>query len=196
MYLFLRPLLEYSSVVWDNCSRTEKDRLEKVLVEAARIVTGITRSASTIDLYKEICWLTLDYRRKYQKLVLVYKIVNGQTPLYLNDIFPLNVNTSSNYFLRKANDIVLVACRTDLMAKSFIPSVVTLWNKLTNSIKSLQSLSHFKSRILQTVHVSDVLKHYFVGKRHLSVMHTRIRYRCTNLNYDLFLKLCISKSKV
>ena len=81
---FLRPLLEYSLVVWDKCSRTEKDRLEKVQVEAARIVTGITRSASTIDLCKEIGWSMLDIRHKYQKLVLVYKIVNGQIPQYLN----------------------------------------------------------------------------------------------------------------
>ena len=183
---FLRPLLEYSSVVWDNCTMSEKDRLEKNQIEAARIVTGITRSASTLDLYKEIGWLTLDNRRKYQKLVLIYKIVNGHTPQYLNDIFPLNVNARTNYLLRNANDIDLVACRTELMTKSFIPSAVTLWNDLSNDIKSLQSLSQFKFCILQTFHVSDVPKHFFVGKRHLSVVHTRIRNRCSDLNFDLF----------
>ena len=93
---FLRLLLEYSSVVWDNCTMSEKDRLKKIQIEAARIVTGITRSASTLDLYKEIGWLTLDNRRKYQKLVHIYKIVNGHTPQYLNDIFPLNVNARTN----------------------------------------------------------------------------------------------------
>ena len=183
---FLRPLLKYSSVVWDNCTMSEKDRLEKIQIEAARIVTGITRSASTLDLYKEIGWLTLDNRRKYQKLVLIYKIVNGHTPQYLNDIFPLNVNARTNYLLRNANDINLVACRTELMTKSFIPSAVTLWNDLSDDIKSLQSLSQLKFRILQTFHVSDVPKHFFVGKRHLSVVHTRIRNRCSNLNFDLF----------
>ena len=44
----LRPILEYSSVVWDNCSKYEKDRLERMQLEAARIVTGTTRSISTI----------------------------------------------------------------------------------------------------------------------------------------------------
>ena len=180
------PLLEYSSVVWDNCTMSEKDRLQKIQIEAARIVTSITRSASTLDLYKEIGWLTLHNRRKYQKLVLIYKIVNGHTPQYLNDIFPLNVNARTNYLLRNANDIDLVACRTELMTKSFIPSAVTLWNDLSDDIKSLQSLSQFKFRILQTFHVSDVPKHFFVGKRHLSVVHTRIRNRCSNLNFDLF----------
>jgi len=48
--LFLRPILEYSSVVWDNCTQYEKDRLKKVQIEAARIVTGITRYITLHDL--------------------------------------------------------------------------------------------------------------------------------------------------
>jgi hypothetical protein len=39
---FIRPLLEYSCKVWDNCSQTDNDRLEKLQLEAARIVTGLT----------------------------------------------------------------------------------------------------------------------------------------------------------
>ena len=66
---FLRPVLEYSSVVWDNCSKYEKDRLERMGLEAARIVTCTTRSISTIQLYNEIGWLTLEDRRKYQRLL-------------------------------------------------------------------------------------------------------------------------------
>jgi hypothetical protein len=42
MYLtFIRPVLEYASEVWDNCGQTNSDRLEKVQLEAARIVTGL-----------------------------------------------------------------------------------------------------------------------------------------------------------
>jgi hypothetical protein len=35
---FSRPILEYSSEVWDNCGAVNSDRLEKVQTEAARIV--------------------------------------------------------------------------------------------------------------------------------------------------------------
>jgi len=54
MFLFLRLTLEYASVVWDNCTQHDKDRLE-----AARIVTSTTRSISLHNLYREIGWLTL-----------------------------------------------------------------------------------------------------------------------------------------
>ena len=43
---FLRPILEYGSTVWDSCTQYEKDNLEKIQHEAARIVTGLTRSVS------------------------------------------------------------------------------------------------------------------------------------------------------
>ena len=47
----------------------KKDRLEKVQIEAARIVTDTTRSITLHNLYEENGWLTLEDRRKYQKLV-------------------------------------------------------------------------------------------------------------------------------
>ena len=77
---FIRPILEYASVVWDNCTCSEKENLEKVQNEAARIVTGTTRSISLSKLYKEIGWLSLSDRRKYQKLILAFKINHGMTP--------------------------------------------------------------------------------------------------------------------
>ena len=39
---FIRSLLEYSCEVWDNCSQTDNNRLEKLRLEAAHIVTGLT----------------------------------------------------------------------------------------------------------------------------------------------------------
>ena len=52
---FIRPLLEYADVIWDNCSQYEKDELEKVQIETARISTGATKLISISNLYKEIC---------------------------------------------------------------------------------------------------------------------------------------------
>ena len=156
---FLRPVLEYVSVVWDNCTVREKESLEKIQNEAARIVTGVTRSISLENLYIEIGWLTLSDRRKYQKLVLTYKIFNGQTPNYLLDIFPPNVNARTQYTLRNANDIDLIGHRTELFARSFIPSAIKLWNELPVDIKSIQSLSSFKSYVMLSFSVSNVPKY-------------------------------------
>ena len=40
---FNRPILEYADVVWCNITVYEEDELKKIQLEAARIVTGITK---------------------------------------------------------------------------------------------------------------------------------------------------------
>ena len=41
-FTFIRPILEYADVVWNNCTQYEVNELEKIQNEAARIVTGAT----------------------------------------------------------------------------------------------------------------------------------------------------------
>ena len=75
-------------------------------LEAARIVTGTTRSISTIQLYNEIGWLTLEDRGKYQKFVLTFKIKNDVVPDYLNNLFPRVDKEQLRYGLRHMSDFV------------------------------------------------------------------------------------------
>ena len=37
---FIRPLVEYGDIIWDNCSQYEKDELDQIQNDAARITTG------------------------------------------------------------------------------------------------------------------------------------------------------------
>ena len=64
---FIRPLLEYADVVWDNCTLYEVNALEQIQLEAARIVTGTTKLVSLEMLYKETGWETLEVRRSKHK---------------------------------------------------------------------------------------------------------------------------------
>ena len=59
--------------------------LEKLQNEAARIVTGLTRSVSLVNLYRECGWVPLHSRRKEQKLAFMYKAVKGLTPEYISE---------------------------------------------------------------------------------------------------------------
>ena len=68
---FIRPLLEYADVVWDNCTLYEVNALEKVQLETARIVTGTTKLVSLEMLYKETGWETLEVRRSKHRLCFV-----------------------------------------------------------------------------------------------------------------------------
>ena len=60
---FVRPTLEYSNIVWDNCTQYEINAIERIQIEAARIVTGATRLVSFDILSKETGWESLQGRR-------------------------------------------------------------------------------------------------------------------------------------
>ena len=60
-FAFIRPILEYGSIVWGNCSQENSVLLENVQVAAGRIITGLRKSS-------ELGWEPLSKRRERQKL--------------------------------------------------------------------------------------------------------------------------------
>ena len=183
---FIRPILEYADIVWDNCTQHEKSELDKIQNEAARIVTGTTKLVSIRALYEEIKWDTLEERRRKHKLNLFYKMVNGLSPPYLSSLLPLPVNRVSSYNLRNSNDIQTIPARTNLYYNSFLPSAIREWNSLPLDIRNSDSLYSFK-RNLNNQH-RFVPKYYFSGNQKLQILHTRLRTGCSSLNHDLFVK--------
>ena len=127
---FIRPILEYEDVVWDNCVQYEKDELEKREHEAARIATGTTRLISINNLYNEIKWDSLQKRRNDHKLSLFFKMKNNLTPTYLSSLVPESVGQTFRYNLRNSNDLLTIDVRTSLYSNSFLPSTVRDWNNL------------------------------------------------------------------
>ena len=81
---FIRPILEYADAFWDNCTQQEKNELENIQLEAARIATGATKLVSIQKLYDETGWETLETHRKKHKLTLFYKMYNNISPTYLS----------------------------------------------------------------------------------------------------------------
>ena len=91
---FIRPLPEYGDVIWDNCTQYEKDELDKIQNETARIVTG-TKLVSINSLYNETCSETLERRRYNHKITLFYKMMHNITPLYLSSLVPQSIGNLS-----------------------------------------------------------------------------------------------------
>ena len=50
---FIRPILEYADVVWDNITTRDEIELKRIKLEAARIISEGTRLSSLHNLYNE-----------------------------------------------------------------------------------------------------------------------------------------------
>ena len=49
-FAFIIPVLEYGDVVWGNCTKDNSDLLEKIQIEAARIISGLRVNSSKSNL--------------------------------------------------------------------------------------------------------------------------------------------------
>ena len=183
-FSFIRPLIEYADVVWNNCTQYEVNELEKIQNEAARIVTGATKLVSINSLLTETGWETLATRRKQHKLTLFYKMQNDLSPEYLASLVPPTVGSTSSYPLRKSNDFYILHTYSQLYYNSFLPSLVREWNELPEQTRDSASLNIFKTRI--NPNTEKPPRYYFIGKPLGQIYHARLRTNCSSLRQHLF----------
>ena len=144
---FIRPILEYADMIWDNCSQQEKQDLEKIQTESARVATGTTKLVSIQKLYEDVCWGRLETRRWKHKLVLFHKMYDNITPQYLSSLVSPLVQNVSRYNLRNADNLQSIHSRTTQYCNSFLPSVVRDWNSLPYADRNVDSTDSFKHRL-------------------------------------------------
>jgi hypothetical protein len=101
---FIRPILEYGDIVWDSPLEV-LNSLDMVQKTAARIVVGATARSSTQGLVNETAWESLSKRREFHRTMLMFKILNGKSPTYLEDLVPDTVGTRTRYMLRNRGDL-------------------------------------------------------------------------------------------
>lgn len=182
---FILPVLEYACEVWDGCTEIDKQRLESVQLEAARISSGLPIYASKESIYFETDLVPLAFRREQRKLTLFYKMHNNLVPSYLYNLLPETVSQASRYPLRNNDNYTIPKHRLTLTSLSFIPSTIKLWNSLDTNTRNSQSVASFKNSI-STKTTERRPCHTFIGERRLSILYARLRHNCSTLNYDLY----------
>ena len=75
----IRPIMEYACIIFDNCNANDRDLLESVQYDAARVCLGALCNTSKTKLLDELGWDGLSERRRYYKLIAFYKIMNNLT---------------------------------------------------------------------------------------------------------------------
>jgi len=73
----------------------------------------------------------------------------------------------------------------EIFKNSTIPSSVALWNTLDSNTKNAENLNSFKRKLNSIYKGSKIPSFFITGKRYYSVIHCRLRNKCSNLNFDL-----------
>ena len=141
----VQPYFDYCCVVWDNCSKTLADKLEKLQNRAARMLTFSSYDANADVVLASINWKKLETQRKIQKAVMVHKSLYGLAPDYLRSMF-VNRSIVANYSLRDTEGkLAIPKPRTDYLRNSFSYSGAVLWNSLPTDLRQTENPNQFKA---------------------------------------------------
>ena len=142
--LYVRPILEYASTVWAPYTRCNIDKVESVQRRAARfVVSNYDYTSSVTGILNDLNWCSLDERRKINRLVMFYKILQGSVMLNLpHEISPL-VSVTRGHDMRYQ----IPFSRINVHKFSFFPATVKQWNSLPELVVKLESIGRFRSSV-------------------------------------------------
>ena len=143
----VRPLVEYSSTVWDPYTKDLNNHLEKVQKRAARFVCGdfTSRSEGCVsNMIKSLDWDSLANRRKIHRLTVFQQARQGHLSLPVETLL-LPVQRHSRHL--HANAYNIISTNKDCMKHSFFPRTIIDWNSLPEPITNISSIPQFKQAI-------------------------------------------------
>ena len=189
---FIRPILEYCDVIWDNCTNKEKLDIEAVQMAAARACTGAKRGTSHQRLYIETGWEKLEERRKNHKLCTMLKIKKGKTSEILRHHCPEPAVDRHQHHTRAKENLTIPQAKTTILSRSFFHQTPRLWNDLPRETRNRTTIEAFKEDLNTEKKINHL---YYKGIRTNQINHARIRLRCSNLNSHMYdVGLCESPS--
>lgn len=187
-FVFVRPVLEYASIVWAGASEQLLRRVDQVQIRAMRLSSGATNRSNIGLLYADLQWQSLRSRRDYFVVKMFFKIVNGMCPNYLKAILPLEVNDIRRSKLRNPNKLTIPKTRLNLFKSSFVPRGISMWNNLPQEYYSILTLTSFDCCLRKKMYnVVDKFQKqiYSFGRRSSNITRARLRMNCSLLNDHL-----------
>ena len=141
------PYFNYCSPVWDNIGKGLSDKLHLLQNRAARSVTLSNFEVRSSDLLDEFSWERLENKRLKQLAVIMYKIHNILSPLYLRQIFTNVSNIHTRNLRNSESNCYIPRPRTEYAKGSLHYRGSVLWNKIPLEIRQRPNLNDFKTSL-------------------------------------------------
>ena len=145
---FIRPTLEYASVVWSPYKLKHINAIEKIQRHFTRRIPHL-RDLSYGERLAIINLETLELRRLKADLTMYYKILHGLTPMSVDEYFVITSHTrstrASDKFLLSKSDFCSKALENDFFDRN-----ITCWNDLPECVKCALSVKSFKTLLSKT----------------------------------------------
>ena len=142
---FVRPLLEFSSVIWCPYFKNEINKIESVQRSFTKSIFNL-RSSTYNERLVNLKLDSLQCRRLKTDLTLCYKILNGLVDVNSSSFFKRSLYSSTRGNSLKLTKLAVVSERD----KNFFTNrVINIWNSLPDVIVTSSYVSSFKRNIAQ-----------------------------------------------
>ena len=139
--------LDYCNSLLFGISGYLIQRLQRVQNFAARVVCQLRRENHITPILRQLHWLPVSKRIEFKVILITFKVLNGRSPKYLQELVspyqPVRQLRSSNQGLLTVPSTRLTTFG-DRAYSSYAPK---LWNALPLHLRSITSLSVFKSKL-------------------------------------------------
>ena len=142
----IRSHIDYSSTLWDGCGNIHLKRIDSLQRRAAKLILP-DPSLTTDQKINKLGILPLHDHLRYNKGVMMYKILNDKLPKHLKSMFTKSLIINNDITIK--NRLILPMPKLDIYKTSLCFSGSLLWNSLPINIKSNTSLSSFKENLFK-----------------------------------------------
>ena len=135
--------------IWGSCSKSRLSFIQTLQNKAARAVTGNFDFNSSVSLIiKQLGWMSINKRLYYFIAVLVYKCINGQSPIHLSSRLNFVENRHDHKTRSVSNNLLsLPLSRNSFSYKIFCYNGTMIWNNIPYQIRYCSSLNCLKKCI-------------------------------------------------
>jgi hypothetical protein len=139
---YVRPVLEYNSVIWSPYNKGDVECIEKVQRRFTKRLPGL-KNLTYCQRLESLSLPSLELRRLHFDLAMCYKIVFGLVKLSFDDFFafsPVSVTRGHKYKLYVKHSF-------GIRKHFYAERVVAPWNSMSIEVVDFCSLSRFKRSI-------------------------------------------------
>ena len=139
--------LDFSNALLSGLPVSLLDKLQAVQNNAARLVMRKSKHDHVTPLLAHLHWLPVRQRITYKILLLTFKCLHGQAPVYLSELLefytpPRCLRSSAQRLLRER--------RSKLKRsgdRAFATAAPKLWNSLPEDMRKIKTLDSFKTSL-------------------------------------------------
>ena len=159
---YIQPHADYAAAIFGQLDDSQCKRLENVQYQAGLVVSGLPKTTGYNTVLDELGWHTLEDRRTRLRLCLLYQIINGLSPNYLNRILleskQVIQRVRHNTRTPLAEFNIRQWGRQAYMMRSYFPVTILQWELTSNDMKNTNSTNAYKSKLKRNYSVPSISK--------------------------------------